>query len=209
MSRNVIRSIFDDYEKKRAQADQDLHDKLLTPEGHRKFLDGWARQQKWSERIAEVKDAAEARLDRAQQKAAQMRSDFSKTPAGSTDEQLLFELRAQRQWARVKATLDTLDHVGAIGFAAKMIRDAEGHDAVALAQELGSYFEAKNYHAGGLAAEFDAKIPGLAEVNAEIEQANAEYQQVASAASAVRDYMEGKAGRHVVDICAPADPDTL
>ena len=99
----------------------------------------------------------------------------------------------------------TLDDVKAIGIASTMIREAEGHDAVALAQELGAYLEARNLPRDGIAKEFDAKIPGLAEVNAEIETANEEYLQVHSAASAVRGVMAGKQGRHFVDIMAPAE----
>ncbi|WP_156895112.1 hypothetical protein [Rhodococcus sp. 2G] len=205
MSRKAIRAVFEEYEKKRASADQALRDKLITPEGHRRELEGWARQHKWHERMAEIESNYERRLDQAQQKAAQIRQNFTKAPAGNATEQLLFEVRAQRQWARAQRLLDQADDVKAIGIASTMIREAEGHDAVALAQELGAYLEARNLPRDGIAKEFDAKIPGLAEVNAEIETANEEYLQVHSAASAVRGVMEGKQGRHFVDIMAPAE----
>lgn len=205
MSRKAIRAIFDEYEKKRSSADQALRDKLITPEGHRRELEGWARQNKWNERIAEVVDAAAARRDRAQQKADQMRRNFTKNPGGNPTEQLLFEVRAQRQWARTKEILDGLDHAGAIGFASKQIREAEGHDAVALAQELGAYFEAKGYVSDAFTAEIDAKIPGLAEVNAEIQQAGLEHRNLESSAHAVRAYMEGREGRNSVEIMCPAE----
>lgn len=204
MSRKVIREIYEDYELKRSKSAEALHEKLITEEGYRRELDGWNRQQKWSERLATTKEKARARFDAAASKVDRLRADYFKAPTGNAQEQLLFEMRAQRTWARAKTALDNLDHTGALGYASRLIREAEGHDAVALAQELGAYFDAKGYMTSALDSEFDAKIPGLAEAQAEVEQANAEYREIESAAGAVRDYMAGKVGRHFVDICAPA-----
>lgn len=195
MSRKVIREIYEDYESKRSKSAEALREKLITEEGYRRELDGWNRQQKWSERLATTKEKARARFDAAASKVDRLRADYFKAPTGNAQEQLLFEMRAQRTWARAKTALDNLDHTGALGYASRLIREAEGHDAVALAQELGAYFEAKGYMTSALDSEFDAKIPGLAEAKAEVEQANAEYREIESAAGAVQQYIDGRQSR--------------
>lgn len=194
-ARDEIRSIFRDYEKKRSSAYDARQKKLLTDAGVRAELENWDRQQKWSERLDQIKADARARFDHAAGKADRLRAEFTRPKHATTNDALLFEMRAQRAWARTRATLDTLEGAKLIEHARRIATEAEGQDAVALAQELAPYLTSRGEPADLVTSAFDSHIPGIDAAQAAADEASHEYRQTELAVSGVRSYMTGAHGR--------------
>lgn len=194
-ARDEIRSIFHDHDKKRASAHEARQQKLLTDAGVRAELEKWNSQQRWTERLDQLRADARARFDQVASKPDQLRADFTKPPSGSAQEQLLFELRAQRMWSRIRPQLDALDGARLVERALRLATEVDGPDAIVLAQELTPYLVGRDEPADLVTTAFDAKIPGMEAAQEAMKQANAEYLQISSAADAVQQYIDGRQSR--------------
>ncbi|GAA1709334.1 hypothetical protein GCM10009831_18700 [Dietzia cercidiphylli] len=148
-----------------------------TPQGIADTFDRYRQHNAWDDKVAELAAAASAAIDNASRQRDELKSAMV-TPTGTTEEQLLAELRHQRRAQRVSAALEA----GA-GALVELIVNADQADLPLLHEHAVDYYSVR----GGQAGE-----AGMAMIDHALQQRSPEYAAAASTAG------RAESTRHVI-----------
>lgn len=148
-----------------------------TPQGIADTFDRYRQHNAWDDKVAELAAAASAAIDNASRQRDELKSAMV-TPTGTTEEQLLAELRHQRRAQRVSAALEA----GA-GALVELIVNADQADLPLLHEHAVDFYATKGGEAGKA---------GLAMLDHALQERNPDYRAAVSTAG------RAESTRHVI-----------